>query len=235
MMHRKVAGKLLGHFVSCPTLSIWRPIPWAKVAHLGDMYWTYLGYILTTFWLLSGYTSCYTWATFRLHSGYILLIFRPILTIFWLHSDYMLTKFWLQSDYILTTFRLHSGYMANTILNFHFDYWIPSLILNFKILTKRSLRIRPRIIFITSTKDQQQLQPQNLAWELQNFDQTLCSKSGQKNDFMTKLQLPNLHQTIVNTFLSSTSATVATSTSFELGSSHNRVTSIKFTKQEWVS
>ena len=104
MMHRKVAGKLLGHFVSCPTLSIWRPIPWAKVAHLGDMYWTYLGYILTTFWLLSGYTSCYTWATFRLHSGYILLIFRPILTIFWLHSDYMLTKFWLQSDYILTTF-----------------------------------------------------------------------------------------------------------------------------------
>ena len=43
---------------------------------------------------------------------------------------------------------------------------------------------------------------------------------------MTKLQLPNLHQTIVNTFLSSTSATVATSTSFELGASHNRVTSI---------
>ena len=78
MMHRKVAGKLLGHFVSCPTLSIWRPIPWAKVAHLGDMYWTYLGYILTTFWLLSGYTSCYTWATFRLHSGYILATF-------WLH------------------------------------------------------------------------------------------------------------------------------------------------------
>ena len=63
MMHRKVAGKLLGHFVSCPTLSIWRPIPWAKVAHLGDMYWTYLGYILTTFWLQSAYIL----ATFLLH------------------------------------------------------------------------------------------------------------------------------------------------------------------------
>ena len=57
MMHRKVAGKLLGHFVSCPTLSIWRPIPWAKVAHLGDMYWTYLGYILTTFWAVLGCTG----------------------------------------------------------------------------------------------------------------------------------------------------------------------------------
>ena len=46
MMHRKVAGKLLGHFVSCPTLSIWRPIPWAKVSYLANMYWTYSGYIL---------------------------------------------------------------------------------------------------------------------------------------------------------------------------------------------
>jgi hypothetical protein len=33
----------------------------------------------------------------------------------------------------------------------------------------------------------------------------------------------------------SSSATVTTSTSFELASSHARVTSIKFTKQEWVS
>ena len=56
-----------------------------------------------------------------------------------------------------------------------------------------------------------------------------------KNDFMTKLQLPNLHQTIVNTFLSSTSATVATSTSFELASLHARVASIKFTKRYGVS
>ena len=36
-------------------------------------------------------------------------------------------------------------------------------------------------------------------------------------------------------FSSSTSATVTTSTSFELASSHARVTLIKFTKQESVS
>ena len=35
-----------------------------------------------------------------------------------------------------------------------------------------------------------------------DLDQTLGSKSGQKVDFMTKLHLPSLHQTIVNTFLS---------------------------------
>ena len=37
--------------------------------------------------------------------------------------------------------------------------------------------------------------------QLQNLDQTLCSKSKQNFSFMTKLQFPNLHQTIVNTFL----------------------------------
>ena len=42
--------------------------------------------------------------------------------------------------------------------------------------------------------------------QLYNLDLTLCSKSGQKFDFMTKLQLPNLHQTIVNTFLSISSS-----------------------------
>ena len=56
--------------------------------------------------------------------------------------------------------------------------------------------------------------------------------------FMTKLQHPNLHQTIVNTYLSinnSTSATVTTSTSFELATSHARVTSNKTTKEDGVS
>ena len=56
---------------------------------------------------------------------------------------------------------------------------------------------------------------------------------------MTELQLPNLHQTVVNTFLSiySTSATVTTSSSFELTSSHGhaRVTSMKSTIQEFGS
>ena len=48
---------------------------------------------------------------------------------------------------------------------------------------------------------------------------------------------PNLGFQICNKLLPtrSSSATVATSTSFELASSHARVTSIKFTKQQWNS
>ena len=49
------------------------------------------------------------------------------------------------------------------------------------------------------------LQLQNLAWtstskSWSNFE-TLCSKSEQKLYFMTKLHLPNLHQSVVNAFL----------------------------------
>ena len=66
---------------------------------------------------------------------------------------------------------------------------------NFKTWPNVASESRPRIIFITSTKDQQQILNK---LQLQN----LASKSGQNFHFMTKLQLPNLHQTIVNTFLS---------------------------------
>ena len=37
--------------------------------------------------------------------------------------------------------------------------------------------------------------------QLQNLDQTLCSKSEQKFSFLTKPQLPNLQKTVVNTIL----------------------------------
>ena len=60
----------------------------------------------------------------------------------------------------------------------------------------------------------------------------LTSKYWPKFSFLTKPQLPNLQQIVANTILISNSYT---STSFELASSHARVTSIKFTKQEWVS
>ena len=76
------------------------------------------------------------------------------------------------------------------------------------------------------------LQFQNLAeLQLQNLDQTLCSKSEQKL-FITKPHLPNLHQTVAS---SSILATVTKSTSFELASSHARVASIKSIKQQSVS
>ena len=88
--------------------------------------------------------------------------------------------------------------------------------------------------------------------QLQSLDQTLCSKSEQKFSFMTIPQFPNLQQTVADTILiikstkqESVSESVSQSvsdkhsqtvtTSFELPSSHARVTSIKFTKRESVS
>ena len=74
--------------------------------------------------------------------------------------------------------------------------------------------------------------------QFQNLDQTLCSRSEQKFSFMTKPQVPNLRQAAADTS-ASTSATVATSTSFELTYSQNRVTSIKSAKcygvSQWVT
>ena len=52
---------------------------------------------------------------------------------------------------------------------------------------------------------------------------------------MTKVDLPNLYQTVVGKFLIINFNNSSTSTSFELLSSHTRVTLIKFAKQEWVS
>ena len=40
-----------------------------------------------------------------------------------------------------------------------------------------------------------------LELQLQNLDEPLCSKSEQKFSFWTKLQLPNLQQTVANTIL----------------------------------
>ena len=74
-------------------------------------------------------------------------------------------------------------------------------------------------------------------FHLQNSDHALTSKCEPKFKFMTKLQLPNLHKSVVNVFFS-ISINISNSNSinkFELASSHARVTSIKFTKQESVS
>ena len=73
--------------------------------------------------------------------------------------------------------------------------------------------------------------------QLQNLDQTLkpCDQSEQKLNYMTKLHLPNLHQTVVNTILIINMSNSNNLNKFELSSSHARVTSIKFTKQQSVS
>ena len=76
--------------------------------------------------------------------------------------------------------------------------------------------------------------------QIQNLDQTLCSKSEQKSNFKTKLQLPNLHKRIVNTFRSiNISKTNNLNNLFTASSSCCNIikqlasfTGIKFTKQE---
>ena len=52
---------------------------------------------------------------------------------------------------------------------------------------------------------------------------------------MTKHHLPNLQQTVANTILIINISNSTTSTSFESASSHAMVTSIKSTKQQFVS
>ena len=60
---------------------------------------------------------------------------------------------------------------------------------------------------------------------------------GHKAKLLFNSQLPNLQQTVANTILSIniSNTVLLTSTRLELASSHARVTSIKFTKQESVS
>ena len=63
---------------------------------------------------------------------------------------------------------------------------------------------RPRLNFITSTKHRQQNSDQLQILpklQLKILEQTLCPKSEQKFNFMTKPQLPNLQQTVANTIL----------------------------------
>ena len=101
-----------------------------------------------------------------------------------------------------------------------------------------STKIELHIICISSeimTKHHFKILPEH---QLQNLDQTLklCAPSLNKNLALR----PNFTFQICNKLLSthfssSTWATVTTSTSFELVSSHARATSIKFTKQQLVS
>ena len=74
-----------------------------------------------------------------------------------------------------------------------------------QILTKPSFRILTKIqlhnLYKTSAAKYWQNSSLKILPELQlqNLDQTLCSKSEQKFSFMTKLQVPNMQQTVANT------------------------------------
>ena len=74
--------------------------------------------------------------------------------------------------------------------------------------------------------------------QLQNFEQTMKTYSQSRNRNLTlwpKLIFQICTKLLSTCFSSSTSTTVTTLTSFELPSSHARVTSIKCTKRQLVS
>ena len=99
--------------------------------------------------------------------------------------------------------------------------------LRFKILIKPSFRILTKIQFHninqTSAANFKIL---TKPWA-QNLNKSLA--------LWPKLSIQICNKLLPIRSLSSTLATVTISTSFYLASSHARVTSIKFTKQEWVS
>ena len=105
--------------------------------------------------------------------------------------------------------------------------------LNFKILTKRCIRISIEIQLLNLNQTAAakyfsfKISSEHI---LQNLDQTLCSKSEQRFSFMTKLQRPNLHKTVVNTFLNNNISNSNNFNEFKLASSHARVTSFKSNK-----
>ena len=109
--------------------------------------------------------------------------------------------------------------------------------LNSKYWLNLASASRSRFNFVTSAKHQRQNSDQTPAWKsCLNLNFKPCAQSLNK----CLALWPNLNSQISNKLLptrssSSTLATVTTSTSFELASSHARVKSIKFTKQESVS
>ena len=80
--------------------------------------------------------------------------------------------------------------------------------LKFKILTKPSFRISTKIQLHNPYKTPAVRYWPNSSFktlpelQLQNLDQTLCSQSEQKFSFMTKSQLPKLHESVASTILS---------------------------------
>ena len=71
------------------------------------------------------------------------------------------------------------------------------LILNFKILTKRSLRISTKNNLHNLNQGSAATSASKSCLRTSKFWPNLVLEVWTKNDFMTKLQLPNLHQTIL--------------------------------------
>ena len=92
---------------------------------------------------------------------------------------------------------------------------------NFEIVTKPSFRILTKIQLHNLNQTSAAKYWLNFSVKIspelqfQNLDQILCSQSEQKFSFMNKPQLPNCNKLLPTRSLSSTSATVSTSTCFQ--------------------
>ena len=124
--------------------------------------------------------------------------------------------------------------------------WTSQLKLNFKILTKPSFRIfstkiQLHNLYKTSAEKTDQTPASNLALNSTSKSrQKPCAQSLNKSlAFWPNLSFQICKKLLSTRSSSSTSATETTSTSFELSSSNDKVTSIKSTKRqrvrEWVT
>ena len=138
----------------------------------------------------------------------------------------------------LIKFHLQNIDQAPTSKSRHQQTSASRLNLKFKILTKPGFRISTKIQLHYHFKTSAAKYWTNSCFKsCLNFNFKILTKLIAQSLNKHLAFWPNLGFQICNKLLptQSSSATVTTSTSFELASSHARVTSIKFTKQEWVS
>ena len=138
-------------------------------------------------------------------------------------------------------FRLHNIDQAPTSKSRHRQTSASRLNLKLKILTKPGFRISTKLQLHYFFKTSAAKYWTNSCFKsCLNFNFKIMTRPCAQSLNKSLILWPNLRFHICNKLLptrssSSTSATIKTSTSFELASSKARVTSIKFTKQESVS
>ena len=145
---------------------------------------------------------------------------------------------------ILIIFHLHNLQQVSTSKP-NMNNWTSLLKLNFKILTTPSFRISTKIQLHSPYKTSAEKKwPNSCFNSCLNFNFKILTKPCAQSWNKSLAFWPNLSFQICNKLLTTrssslTSATVTTSTSFELASSHARVTPIKFTREQlgsqWVS
>ena len=140
----------------------------------------------------------------------------------------------------LIKFHLQNIDQAPTSKSWHQQTPVFRLNLKFKILTKPGFRISTKIQLHYLYKTSAAKYWTNSCFKsCLNFNFKILTNPCAQSLNKSLALWPNVSSQIIKMLpawsSASTSATVTTSTSFELASSHARLTSIKFTKRQWVS